>query len=97
MLKFFISYIIKGYFLFKKIEESIALFGGSFDPPHFGHREVVKYIAKRIVIPKDIRAITIPLDDAVWFDIFSSLYSIIEIAQKRLPPSSIDANIYRYG
>jgi nicotinate-nucleotide adenylyltransferase len=57
MLKFFISYIIKGYFLFKKIEESIALFGGSFDPPHFGHREVVKYaleildIDKIIVVP----------------------------------------------
>jgi nicotinate-nucleotide adenylyltransferase len=42
MIKFFIYYIIWGYFLFKDRKESVALFGGSFDPPHFGHRAVVK-------------------------------------------------------
>jgi len=43
--------------LFKITKQSVALFGGSFDPPHFGHKEVVKSaldsldIDKLIVIP----------------------------------------------
>ncbi len=43
--------------MFKETKQSVALFGGSFDPPHFGHKEVVKTaldsldIDKLIVIP----------------------------------------------
>ncbi|MCK4441741.1 MAG: nicotinate (nicotinamide) nucleotide adenylyltransferase, partial [Sulfurovaceae bacterium] len=43
--------------MFKQIKEIVALFGGSFDPPHFGHREVVKSaleildIDKLIIVP----------------------------------------------
>jgi len=43
--------------LFKQTKDRVALFGGSFDPPHFGHREVVKLalesldIDKLIVVP----------------------------------------------
>jgi len=38
--------------LFKHIKESVALFGGSFDPPHFGHREVVKSALESLDIDK---------------------------------------------
>ena len=41
MIKFFIVYISRGYWLFKNTKESVALFGGSFDPPHIGHKKVV--------------------------------------------------------
>jgi nicotinate-nucleotide adenylyltransferase len=41
MIKFFIVYISRGYLLFKDSKESVAVYGGSFDPPHFGHKEVV--------------------------------------------------------
>ncbi len=57
MLKLLICYINRGYFLFKENLETIALFGGSFDPPHFGHKSVVKEalrvleIDKLIVVP----------------------------------------------
>jgi nicotinate-nucleotide adenylyltransferase len=54
MIKFFIFYISRGYFLFKKKEEFIALFGGSFDPPHFGHKMVVKEAISRLSIQKVI-------------------------------------------
>jgi len=43
--------------LFKDTLETVALFGGSFDPPHFGHQSVVKValellnIDKLIVVP----------------------------------------------
>ena len=42
MIESLIVYINRGYYLFKGIRESIALFGGSFDPPHFGHKALVK-------------------------------------------------------
>lgn len=57
MIEWLIFYINRGYFLFKENRETIALFGGSFDPPHFGHKEIVKAflnvieVDKLIVIP----------------------------------------------
>ncbi len=52
MLKLLICYINRGYFLFKENLETIALFGGSFDPPHFGHKSVVKEALKVLEIDK---------------------------------------------
>jgi len=52
MIKFIIYYIIWGYFLFKDRKESVALFGGSFDPPHFGHKAIVKEVLKILDIDK---------------------------------------------
>ena len=52
MLKFLICYINRGYYLFKKNVETIALFGGSFDPPHFGHKSVVEEALKVLKIDK---------------------------------------------
>jgi len=40
--------------LFKDRLESVALFGGSFDPPHFGHKAVVKEALKVLDIDKII-------------------------------------------
>ncbi len=43
--------------MFKDRKESVALFGGSFDPPHFGHKAIVKEalrvldIERLIIIP----------------------------------------------
>jgi len=38
--------------LFKGISERVALFGGSFDPPHFGHKAVVEEALKVLDIDK---------------------------------------------
>ncbi len=38
--------------LFKENLETIALFGGSFDPPHFGHKSVVEEALKILDIDK---------------------------------------------
>ena len=38
--------------MFKDKRETIALFGGSFDPPHFGHYSVVKEALKTLNIDK---------------------------------------------
>ncbi len=38
--------------MFKHRKESVALFGGSFDPPHFGHREIVKSVLEILDIDK---------------------------------------------
>jgi len=38
--------------LFKDRLERVALFGGSFDPPHFGHKLVVKEALKSLDIDK---------------------------------------------
>ncbi len=38
--------------LFKENLETIALFGGSFDPPHFGHKSVVKEALKILDIDR---------------------------------------------
>jgi nicotinate-nucleotide adenylyltransferase len=38
--------------LFKDRLETVALFGGSFDPPHFGHKLVVKEALKLLDIDK---------------------------------------------
>jgi len=57
VLKLLICYINRGYYLFKDKLETIALFGGSFDPPHLGHKTVVEEalnvldIDKLMVIP----------------------------------------------
>ncbi len=32
--------------------ERVALFGGSFDPPHFGHRAIVKEVLKKLPIDR---------------------------------------------
>lgn len=32
--------------------ETVALFGGSFDPPHFGHREIVKKALEKLPIDR---------------------------------------------
>jgi len=52
MLKFLISYINRGYYLFKDRLERVALFGGSFDPPHFGHKMVVEEALRTLDIDK---------------------------------------------
>ncbi len=57
MIKFIIYYIIWGYSLFKDRKESVALFGGSFDPPHFGHKAIVKEVLEILDIK---RLIVIP-------------------------------------
>ena len=47
----------RGYLLFKIKQEAVALFGGSFDPPHIGHKSVVSEalhlltIDRLIVVP----------------------------------------------
>ena len=38
--------------MFKENLETIALFGGSFDPPHFGHKSVVEEALKILDIDK---------------------------------------------
>jgi len=38
--------------LFKDSLETVALFGGSFDPPHFGHKMVVEEALKSLSIDK---------------------------------------------
>jgi len=38
--------------LFKESRETIALFGGSFDPPHLGHKSVVEEALKSLEINK---------------------------------------------
>ncbi len=38
--------------MFKENLETIALFGGSFDPPHFGHKSVVEEALKKLDIDK---------------------------------------------
>ena len=38
--------------MFKEKLETIALFGGSFDPPHFGHKRVVEEAVKVLKIDK---------------------------------------------
>ena len=52
MLKLRICYINRGYWLFKNNVESIALYGGSFDPPHLGHKKIVKEALKVLSIDK---------------------------------------------
>jgi len=52
MLKLLICYINRGYLLFKEKLETIALFGGSFDPPHFGHKSVVEEALKVLKIDR---------------------------------------------
>jgi len=54
MLKLLICYINRGYYLFKDRLERVALFGGSFDPPHFGHKAVVKEALKVLDIDRII-------------------------------------------
>ncbi|CAA6821400.1 MAG: Probable nicotinate-nucleotide adenylyltransferase [uncultured Sulfurovum sp.] len=38
--------------MFKKNRESVALFGGSFDPPHLGHKTVIEEALKALEIDK---------------------------------------------
>jgi len=52
MLKLLIYYINRGYYLVKEMLESIALFGGSFDPPHLGHERLVEEALKVLEIDK---------------------------------------------
>lgn len=52
MLKLLICYINRGYLLFKEHREAIALYGGSFDPPHFGHKSVVQEALKVLDIDR---------------------------------------------
>jgi nicotinate-nucleotide adenylyltransferase len=52
MLKLLICYINRGYYLFKDRLERVALFGGSFDPPHFGHRLVVEEALRTLNIDR---------------------------------------------
>jgi len=54
MLKLLICYINRGYYLFKDRLDRVALFGGSFDPPHFGHKAVVEEALKVLDIDKII-------------------------------------------
>lgn len=57
MLKLLICYINRGYYLFKEVRETVALYGGSFDPLHLGHKKIVEEaliwltIDKLLVIP----------------------------------------------
>jgi nicotinate-nucleotide adenylyltransferase len=52
MIKFSTYYIIWGYYLFKDRKESVALFGGSFDPPHFGHKAIVQEALRELEIDR---------------------------------------------
>jgi nicotinate-nucleotide adenylyltransferase len=38
--------------LFKETKEIVALFGGSFDPPHFGHKKVIETALEELEIDK---------------------------------------------
>jgi nicotinate-nucleotide adenylyltransferase len=83
--------------------ESVALFGGSFDPPHIGHVALVnslqklKFIDKTIVMPTFLNPFKTlshasPEQRIRWLrDIFLSYKNVIiddfEIKQKRKVPS----------
>lgn len=47
-----IYYINRGYLLLKNDSKIIALYGGSFDPPHSGHKSVVEEALKVLAIDK---------------------------------------------
>lgn len=47
-----IYYINRGYLLLKNDSKIIALYGGSFDPPHSGHKSVVEEALKVLPIDK---------------------------------------------
>jgi len=47
MIKFIIFYTIRGYSLIK-----VAIFGGSFDPPHKGHQEIVQRALEKLDIDR---------------------------------------------
>jgi nicotinate-nucleotide adenylyltransferase len=51
-VKILISYINRGYLLLKHYLKTIALYGGSFDPPHLGHKSVVEEALKVLSIDK---------------------------------------------
>ncbi|MEA1953380.1 MAG: nicotinate (nicotinamide) nucleotide adenylyltransferase [Campylobacterota bacterium] len=36
----------------KEVKQAVAMFGGSFDPPHLGHQHIVKEVLKSLVIDK---------------------------------------------
>ena len=38
--------------MFKETKEIVALFGGSFDPPHFGHKKVIETALEELEIDK---------------------------------------------
>lgn len=50
-VKILIYYINRGYLLLKNDLKIIALYGGSFDPPHLGHKSVVEEALE--VLPVD--------------------------------------------
>ena len=56
MVNFRIFYSIRGYRLVKRSGEA-ALFGGSFDPPHLGHRRIVEKLLKQ---PRIDQVIVVP-------------------------------------
>ncbi len=56
MVNFRIFYSIRGYRLVKGSGEA-ALFGGSFDPPHLGHRRIVEKLLER---PRIDRVVLVP-------------------------------------
>jgi nicotinate-nucleotide adenylyltransferase len=51
-VKILIYYINRGYLLLKNDLKIIALYGGSFDPPHLGHKSVVEEALKVLSIDK---------------------------------------------
>ena len=42
----------RGYYLVKDNLKTVALFGGSFDPPHLGHRAIIEAVLKALEINK---------------------------------------------
>lgn len=51
-VKISIYYINRGYLLLKNDSKIIALYGGSFDPPHSGHKSVIEEALKVLPIDK---------------------------------------------
>ena len=97
MLIYQVFYSMRGYLLVNK-KGKTALFGGSFDPPHSGHKEIVKKVLnlpgiERVIIvpawlnPFKSRSFASPQQRLKWakkvFDFPNVIISDFEILQKR--------------
>ncbi|CAA6810949.1 MAG: Nicotinate-nucleotide adenylyltransferase (EC [uncultured Sulfurovum sp.] len=71
MLKSLIYYINRGYLVLNENSNTIALFGGSFDPPHLGHKAIVEEALKVLNIDKLIVVPTFlnPFKESSYFTV----------------------------